>query len=95
MQRALRARRLISYFGCGRYIQRPNLGVFTVQRFSDISEKIIPFFDKYPILGAKLKDYEDFKKVASLMQSKAHLTREGFEEILTLKQSMNRGRTEW
>lgn len=43
----------------------------------------------------KLKDYKDFKKAAALMQSKAHLTKEGFEEILTLKQYMNRGRTEW
>ncbi len=31
--------------------QRDNLGVITVQRFSDISEKIIPFFDKYSIQG--------------------------------------------
>lgn len=35
----------------------------------------------------------DLKKTAALMQSKPHLTKEGFEEIITLKQYMNKGRT--
>jgi len=29
--------------------------------YSDIVEKIIPFFENYPIQGEKLKDFEDFK----------------------------------
>ena len=64
---------------------------FDVTRYSDI-EKIILFFDKYPIIGEKSKDFEDFKKVALLMQSKIHLTQEGFEEICKIKLGMNRGR---
>jgi len=60
-------------------------------RKKDIKKKRV----KYPIKGVKLKDYMDFKKAAALMQSKAHLTKEGFEEILSLKQYMNRKRTVW
>ena len=42
-------------------------------KFSDI-EFIIPFFEKYPILGQKSLDFEDFKKVAKLVKIKNHLT---------------------
>jgi len=57
----------------------------------DFSDQIgkISFFDKYPLQGIKAKDFEDFKKVANLMQSKAHLTQEGFEEIWKIKSGMN------
>lgn len=68
---------------------------FDVTRYSDLTEKIIPFFDKYPIYGDKAKDFEDFKRVALLMQSKAHLTREGLEQIRKIKSEMNRGRKVW
>jgi hypothetical protein len=51
----------IDYFGCGKYRQRKGglSGDFFVNRFSDISQKIIPFFDKYPIMGMKNKDLVD------------------------------------
>jgi hypothetical protein len=38
-------------------------GYFIVSSFSDISEKIVPFFDKYPLVGSKRQDYLDFLKV--------------------------------
>ena len=37
---------------------------YTVVRYDDLVLKIIPFFDKYKIVGVKLQDYLDFKKVA-------------------------------
>lgn len=68
---------LISYLGCGYYVVRDDkdFGEFVVTKFSDITEKIIPFFDKHKIIGVKSQDYHDFKKVAELMKNKAHLTR--------------------
>jgi predicted GTPase len=65
---------------------------FIVKQFSDITEKIIPFFDKYKIVGIKSQDYQDFKKVAELMKNKAHLTSEGFDLICKIKEGMNKGR---
>ena len=56
------------------------------------SDKIIPFFEKYPIKGVKALDYADFCKVAELMKNKAHLTEHGLEEIRKIKSGMNRGR---
>jgi len=49
------------------------------------SYKIIPYFDKYPLVGSKQQDYLDFVRVAKLMASKAHLTLEGIEEIKQIK----------
>ena len=55
-------------------------------------EKIIPFFNKYPLYGAKRLEYEDFCKVASMMNSKTHLTESGLEQVREIKSNMNRGR---
>lgn len=53
--------------------------------FSDIDEKIIPFFRENKVLGVKLQDFEDWCKVAELIKNKAHLTLSGLEEIQKIK----------
>lgn len=68
-----------------------------VQQSSQIwpsEECLIPFFDKYKIIGVKYEDYLDFKKVAQLMEKKAHLTIEGLEDIRKIKAKMNRSRVQ-
>jgi len=83
----------ISYFYCGYYkIFTNNAGDFIVTKFKDIHTIIIPFFNKYPLLGSKLKDFNDFVKVAELIKNKAHLTINGFEKIKQIKSGMNKGR---
>ena len=57
---------------------------FIVDKFSDFSEKIIPFFKKYPIHGVKTLDFSDFCEIAELMRNKAHLTISGLEKIKKL-----------
>jgi hypothetical protein len=50
---------LIDYFGCGRYRLRKGglAGDFVVSRLSDLTEKIIPFFEKYPVIGVKKENF--------------------------------------
>jgi len=67
-------------FGCGNINQDSKATYLVVRRLSDLTNIIIPFFDKYSIMGNKNKDFEDFKSVAHLMNSKAHLTKEGIEQ---------------
>ena len=43
-------------------------------------------------MGKKILDFEEFCKVAELMQNKAHLTQSGLEEIRIIKAGMNTGR---
>ena len=56
-----------AYWGCGKYysLDKDDHGDFRVEKFSDIYEKIIPFFRKYPIIGVKAADFQDWCKVAS------------------------------
>ena len=78
---------LTTLFGCGRvekHYGAPAVN-FIVLKLSDMTKDIIPFFDTYPLVGSKAKDYEDFKKIAFLMTSKVHLTKEGLDEISKIK----------
>jgi hypothetical protein len=63
-----------------------------IMKISDIVNTIIPFFEKYPIVGIKSLDFADFKKVAEMVKSKKHLTPEGFKTILEIKSNMNQNR---
>ena len=82
----------ISYFQAGRYYNIGDALDFRVTKLSDIADKIIPFFDKYPIIGIKAQDFSDFKQAVELIKNKAHLTFEGLEQIKKIKERMNRGR---
>ncbi|CAG8976717.1 hypothetical protein HYALB_00008486 [Hymenoscyphus albidus] len=56
---------------------------------SDVLNIIIPFFDKYKIKGAKELDFTDFKKAAEIVKHKGHLTEDGLNQILVIKDNMN------
>ena len=85
---------LASYFGCGAYYAVPGYSHvnFLITKFSDITSKVLPFFEKYPLLGSKVLNYEDFKKAAEIIKAGGHLTREGLDQIRSIKAGMNRGR---
>jgi hypothetical protein len=84
-------RSLVEYLGCGHFNSDHYLeaGDITVEKFSDITDKIIPFFVKYPIKGMKAKDFADFCKAAEIMKVKGHLTESGLEQICIIKAGMN------
>jgi hypothetical protein len=83
----------VEIFKCGAiYSQSKSTGTvedFTVTGLSDIRNRIIPFFLAHPLQGAKQKEFADFVKAAELMALKAHLTKEGLEEIRAIKLGMN------
>ena len=74
---------------CGKCYSSRNEVNLIVSTFSDINNKIISLFNKYPLLGTKKEDYLDFCKVAELIKSKDHLTKEGIENIKRIKSNMN------
>ena len=55
-------------------------------------DNILPFFDRYPLHGIKSRDFQDFCKVAKIMEDKSHLTPEGINKIKSIKSGMNIGR---
>jgi hypothetical protein len=59
-------------------------------KYSDIVDIIIPFFDNNPILGMKSLDFEDFKKVSKIIETKEYLTNPiMYNKIVKIKSNMN------
>ena len=84
---------IAEYLECGKiYKHSLNAVVFRVSKTSNLTEKVIPFFLKYPILGIKALDFQDFCLLAELIKNKAHCTEEGLNQIIRIKANMNTGR---
>ena len=64
---------------------------FRVDSLKQISNVIIPHFDKYPPITQKLVDYLLFSNIINLMNNKEHLTLQGLEKIISIKASLNLG----
>jgi len=45
--------------GCGNVTKNRNAFNYRVTKLEDITNKIIPFFKKYPIRGVKVLDFKD------------------------------------
>ena len=82
---------LVKYLDCGSVILSSNRdeGYFVVTVFADIIHKIIPLFNEYPLIGNKKLDFLDFVKIAEIIKSKDHLTKEGLEKIKVINSNMN------
>lgn len=85
---------LIKFWGCGELYKRPNEEAvdFKITKFSDLTDKIIPFFQIIPLHGLKSKNFADFCEVAGIIKEKGHLTKEGLDKIGQIKAGMNTGR---
>ena len=79
----------VNFFGSGYVVKYKKRGIceFIVTKINHIVIHIIPFFEKYPVLGSKYFDYLDFKSVANIIKNKEHLNinGKGLEQILQLK----------
>lgn len=74
-----------------KYPKQPAINII-IFNFSDITNKIIPFFNEYPLLGVKLYDYLDWCKIHNLILDGSYLTPEGLNIIQNIKAGMNKGR---
>lgn len=61
---------------------------FSIDSRENIIERVIPFFDKYPLV-VKSKTYKIFRSIVMAMERKEHFTVEGFKKIVDLAYSMN------
>jgi len=88
---------LVIYLNCGlveTVKTRPTQSSYVVYKFNDITNKIIPFFEKYSLRGNKLLDFYDFKKVVNIVGeiNKYDEHSATLKEILKIKRNMNRNR---
>lgn len=84
----------IDYFGCGKIEHRGDRLDFMVKNLRDTRDIIMPFFQKYPIVGVKSKDFDDWCLVVKLIIDKEHITNSGVEKIRKIKANMNRQRSQ-
>jgi len=78
-------------FGVGRVLEKNKDVSYTVWSIKDITNVIIPHFDKYPLLTQKRVDFLLFKSIVELINRKEHLTEEGLIKIVNIKASLNNG----
>ena len=79
------------YFGAG-FMRRDfsdNTLKFEIRKIDDLVSKVIPHFEKYPLLSGKQYDFLLFKRICLLMKEEQHKTLEGLENITTFAFQMN------
>jgi hypothetical protein len=62
---------------------------YEVRSLRNLVERVIPFFEEFPLLSSKRRDFEIFTKVCRMMQGGAHLTNDGVVMIAELVRDMN------
>ena len=76
---------------CGtiRY-RKDGICYFEVRSIEDIISKVLPFFEKFPILSKEKKTkLKIFSRIAKMVSRKSHLEKKGLERILELREMMN------
>ncbi len=77
--------------GCGTIRKAGNDGWYwEVNRLSDIQARVVPFFERFPLLGKKAEDFERFRAAARIL-SRKNLSHQDYAEVLALREGMNGG----
>jgi hypothetical protein len=75
-----------SVFGCGtiRYSRSDQNYKYEVRSINDLLRVVIPFFEAYPLFGAKGDDFIKFKQVCEAVGNCQHRDPETLEQIISL-----------
>ncbi len=85
---------LQAYFECGgiRESRSDRTFKYEVRSVPELTERILPHFEAYPLLGAKRRSAEGLARVCEMMWQGHHLRPEGMAAIVTLAYEMNLGK---
>ena len=85
-----------TFFNCGAiYLNKrydnhhEHLLKYVVRNREDLMNKIVLFFEKYPLLSAKKKDFKIFAKIIRMMIKREHLKEKGLAKIRLMVREMN------
>jgi hypothetical protein len=77
--------------GCGTIRKGGNNGwYFEVNRLADLAGVIVPFFDRFHLLGAKARDFEAFRSAVQIL-SRPPMGEADYRRVLLLREGMNHG----
>jgi hypothetical protein len=79
------------YFGVGgiRFSRPDQCYKFEVRSIKDLYKKVIPHFRRYPLQTSKIRDFDIFDEICSLVYTNQHLSRVKLEEIIRKAYKMN------
>ena len=84
--------------GCGRIVENDGRSgssdrtlVLVVRNRKDLVERVIPFFERNPLLSEKANEFETFGEVVLAMDAGQHLDPDGFERLIRTSLRMNGG----
>lgn len=85
--------KLQEFFACGIIVSKNNRDEisFRVNSIHDLMNFVIPHFINYNLLSQKAADFELFKQIVILINTKVHLTDLGLQQIINIRSSMNLG----
>jgi hypothetical protein len=76
---------------CGTMRKAGNGGWYwEVNRLLDLTSLIVPFFDRFPIVGEKAEDYRLWRSAVALL-SNGCLSDPDYHQVLALRERMHRG----
>ena len=83
--------RYIIFFNCGavRYSRSDRTYKYEVRSIKEITNRIIPHFENYPLQGDKQQNFKRFKIICHLVHSNQHRNKEKLALIIEQAYSMN------
>ena len=93
-QNADRAEVLVTiknHFGCGglRADRSDKTLKYEVRSLTDLLVRVIPHFERYPLMSSKQREFEKFATVCMMLDRRMHLSEAGLREIASLAVTMN------
>jgi hypothetical protein len=77
--------------GCGSLRRAGHDGWYwEVNKLVDLADQIVPFFDRFPIVGQKAEDYRLWRRAVRLLGA-GSLSDADYHQVLALRERMNRG----
>lgn len=78
---------------CGTLRKRPDgVSYYEVNNFNSIKNNVLPFFKKFKFISQnKTYQFSLFVQAVKIIESGEHLSKEGFDKILSIRDKMNRG----
>ncbi len=75
--------------GAGDQQERPGIEQWIVGFVDGTADRIVPFFERYPLVTAKADEFTRFAAIVRMMDAKLHLSVEGLVQIAEIAQTMN------
>src|SRR5690242_4384658 len=77
--------------GCGTMRRAGNGGWYwEVNRLSDLQTRVVPFFDRFPVVGTKAESYRLWRCAIALLAG-GRLSDQDYYRVLALRERMNAG----